>query len=162
MSKLRSAILPLLREHPSGNLRSTERDRVWQLKGFKADINALRTQLLATALKCAEPLLLVYDEELDEPELEPEVVATTAGVFELNPDVSVDALRRWLEPGNWRIFSPAMPSSAMNLAIAKPRELTTFMDEHGLNLIIDSFHDDITWTVVLADDEPPVAGPASP
>jgi hypothetical protein len=37
-----------------------------------------------------------------------------------------------------------------DLARARPDRVVRFVDEHGLEFVIDSFHDDVFWIIGLA------------
>jgi hypothetical protein len=44
-----------------------------------------------------------------------------------------------------------MPPALQNLARARPESVARFVDEHGLEFVIDSFHDDVFWIIGLAE-----------
>jgi hypothetical protein len=47
-------------------------------------------------------------------------------------------------------ISPRMPPALQDLARARPDSVVRFVDEHGLEFVIDSFHDDVFWIIGLA------------
>jgi hypothetical protein len=44
-----------------------------------------------------------------------------------------------------------MPPALQDLARARPESVTRFVDEHRLEFVIDSFHDDVFWIIGLAE-----------
>jgi hypothetical protein len=149
---LPTAITALLRRAEIKGVRSTDRDcRVWELKGSHSGVEQVRCDVLAQVFAARSRLVLAYDEDApDLPALAAHVFADGAGAFELRGEPPVSAMRGWLSYGNWQLMSPRMPPALQDLARARPESVTRFVDEHGLEFVIDSFHDDVFWIIGLA------------
>lgn len=59
-------------------------------------------------------------------------------------------LSAWLYMGNWQLYSRREPLKELqDLCRASDEAVTSFVNEHGLLFIVDSFHDDGHWTIGL-------------
>lgn len=56
---------------------------------------------------------------------------------------------RWLGLGNWTLYSAPTPAagSPPDAARCGPAELLAWMRQQGVDVLIDSFHDDVSWVV---------------
>jgi hypothetical protein len=149
---LQTQISSLLEAAEIRGVRSTDEDgRVWELKGSHSDVEQLRFGVLQHVLAARLPLVLAYDEEApDLPPLAAHVFADGGGAFEIRGEPPVGALRAWLSYGNWQLMSPELPPKLQDLARARPESVARFVDDHGLEFVIDSFHDDVVWIIGLA------------
>ena len=67
----------------------------------------------------------------------------------VHPPYDYEALEKWLYLGNWQAISPANKDyQPFNTFKATEPEIEKRMTEAKLNIIIDSFHDDIEWNVI--------------
>ena len=152
MTRLQDRISSLLRAADVRGVRSTDEDgRVWELKSSYSAVEELRSQVLEHIVAARLRLVLAYDEDApDQPELAAHVFADGAGAFEIRGQPPVSALRDWLSYGNWQLMSPQLPPALQDLARARPESVARFVDDHGLEFVIDSFHDDLEWIIGLA------------
>jgi len=64
------------------------------------------------------------------------------------PPYSYEPLMKWLQPGNWQAVSPAIESYAFVDSFRSSYEsIQNHLENHRVELMIDSFHDDIEWNV---------------
>jgi hypothetical protein len=151
MNSTVAGMLEALRKAETRYVRRRGTDeRVWELKGSSSKVEAVRDQLIGCAIASAEPVIVVYDE--DEPiteELKDYIMRFAVSRFELRGAIPLEPLRRWLYLGNWQMLSSTAPTVLIDVVRAKPDEVMRFVDENGLDFVIDSFHDDTFWAVGL-------------
>jgi hypothetical protein len=152
MTRLQTRISSLLRETEIRGVRSTDSEgRVWELNGSHAGVEQVRSKILEHILAARLPLVLAYDEDSpNEPALAAHVFADGAGAFQIRAQPPLTAIRDWLGYGNWQLMSPHLPPALQDLARARPESVARFVDDHGLQFVVDSFHDDVMWIIGLA------------
>ncbi len=90
-------------------------------------------------------LLFFYDEE-PEGDFSFENIAQFKTV--VNPPYSYLTLEKWLYSGNWLAIYPAIREFTFVNTFKTPlSEVHEIMTKHGVNILIDSFHDDVEWNV---------------
>jgi hypothetical protein len=122
---------------------------VWRLDGNDRGAEQLRKNFLAVAARF--PWVYVhYDGGTpDEPSLR--------GAEQVAPDVwrlpiaaTATDLSAWLYMGNWQLYARLEPlEEVQDLCRASDDTVTSFIRGHGLAFIVDSFHDDVHWTIGL-------------
>lgn len=122
--------------------------RVWDLRGDSAAHVALKTRILEACI--ARGAFLLYGEPLEDPALRASIEVLGEDRHRLGPGVPVEALSGWLYLGNWQITWPACPPCTLDVARTAPDEICRFLEEQGLSLLVDSFHDDTDWVVALS------------
>jgi hypothetical protein len=140
-----SALRDLLAGAQSRHVRARVPEKtIWEVTGTGLEAERLRTEILNVILK--GPIEIAYDEELD-PRLNEALEARGDQVFRLRGQVEVGRLREWLSAGNWQLFSPAAPTERMDLLRAAPSQIAEYLKAHGLDVAVDSFHDNNPWLV---------------
>lgn len=140
-----------LRAAPAGVAKRRDASaRVWDLRGDSAAHVALKVVILEACI--ARGAYLLYGEPLEAGETALRATVEVLGQdrYRLTPEVPVEALSHWLYLGNWQIAWPACPARTIDVARAAPAEISRFLDEQGLALLVDSFHDDTDWVVALS------------
>jgi hypothetical protein len=137
---------------------------VWRLNGIAAQYESIRERLLSIAAR-SSPLFVHYDgDKPDGPSLA-ETVALAENVWRLPALASGRDLNSWLYMGNWQLYSRETPLTKLeDLCRADADGVMRFVQSTGVRFVIDSFHDNIQWTIGLADHSPhdtrSVTGPA--
>ncbi|MEZ5501038.1 MAG: hypothetical protein R3E77_16600 [Steroidobacteraceae bacterium] len=142
-SVLRAAESSLIRRKgPSG--------RVWELTGSSKRTEVVRNQLLQCVLANCTRVLVCYDEEeAPDAALQPHLANMGRGRFAITGGAPVKSLRDWLYLGNWQMMGPHDPQDLVDIVRASEGQAVRFVDENNLDILIDSFHDDSPWVVVL-------------
>jgi len=91
--------------------------------------------------------LMVFFEDQPGPKLSFEKVSETITL--LNPPYEYEALKDWLYLGDWQGIFPASRSfQPFDTFRTEESVIEQRMKEAHVELIIDSFHDDIEWKVI--------------
>lgn len=68
--------------------------------------------------------------------------------FIIRPPYSYEDLTKWLYLGNWQAVTPAIQSYKFVDSFRSPHEyIMNHLANHKIDIMIDSFHDDIEWNV---------------
>jgi len=66
----------------------------------------------------------------------------------IQPPYSYEKLSKWLYYGNWQVVSPAISSyEFIDSFRSSPEKIQNHLNNHKVDLMIDSFHDNIEWNV---------------
>jgi hypothetical protein len=122
---------------------------VWRLDGINRGTEALRESLLSTAARLPD-LHVHYDGgRPDETSLQSSV-AVAPSVWLVPAGASGKDLASWLYMGNWQLYSRPEPlKELIDLCRTDDASVSKFLQDSGLSFIIDSFHDDTSWTIGL-------------
>lgn len=123
------------------------RDGVWRLEGSSRDVEALKTRLLTAICSCASPVVH-YDEPPVRSGSLQRVEKLAASVWRIPSNADGAELLSWLYLGNWQLYVGSRVLDKLpDLCRASPAEVGYFMVAAGVEVVIDSFHDDTCWTV---------------
>jgi hypothetical protein len=125
---------------------------VWRLDGTDRGAEQLRIGLLSVASRFPSVYVHYDGDAPSEPSLRgTEQVAPD--VWRLPTAATGTDLSAWLYMGNWQLYSRQEPLQELqDLCRASDEAVTAFVREHGLGFIIDSFHDDVHWTIGLQSE----------
>jgi len=123
---------------------------VWRIDGAGTAVDHLKVRLLE--LVCADGApFLHYDED---PPSQPELASVSVlepGVFRLPTAIHGRALLEWLALGNWLLYiAPRRLTASMDLCRSSDDQVVAFLEHSGAKVVIDSFHDDVSWVVAVA------------
>ena len=72
------------------------------------------------------------------------------GVFKVKPPYTYELLTKWLYYGNWQaIYPPKNNFQGMDTFRKKEEDVKNHLMASGIEMLIDSFHDDIEWNVFI-------------
>lgn len=137
----------------ASRVRGVRRDgasgAVWRLDGAGPAVEAARDRVLALLLSADAGVLVRYEEAPDDPTLAPFVAGDPAEGFSVAAGAPVAPLREWLRLGNWFLSYPPRVTPPADLTRATAGAVEEFLVAHDLVCVVDSFHDDVHWTVGL-------------
>jgi hypothetical protein len=123
---------------------------VWRLDGTSAQVQSLREHLLDLAARSTSVFVHYDGGKPDEPSLE-ETQALRGDLWRLPASATGHDLASWLYMGNWQLYSRDEPLANLeDLCRADDEGVLRFLSESAVDFIVDSFHDDIEWTIGLA------------
>jgi len=141
------SLIPILRRHEGANVRG--RGPVWRIDGDSADVRACKVEVLDEVCRHTHPFVR-YDEA-------PELGRTWIGVevapftWRLHGPAPGAEVLDWLYMGNWQLYLAAGPIARIpDLIRAKDEDVEAFLTTNDVSLVIDSFHDDVSWVVGIA------------
>jgi len=128
----------------------------WLLEGrgllARKRVRSVKRDIALLLLRGFESVILAYSEDpIDE---------GPAGVWRrvgnnswvVPPDVDVDELLEWLHLGNWQLYCFLGDKEHKKWAFpfhVEPAEFFNRMEEDEVAFCIDSFHDDVSWSIYL-------------
>jgi len=102
---------------------------------------------LIEKLSDANYSLMFFYEEQPDAGLNSEHIGESVNV--IHPPYDYDSLKKWLYCGNWQaIYPPNKAFEPFDTFRTSDVEIQNIMQKFGVQLIIDSFPDDIEWKVV--------------
>lgn len=106
-----------------------------------------RSPLFQKLSDSGKELTLRYDEEpIDYNGIENVAIQQTGSHEHLiRPPFTYDFLSDWLSFGNWTAFTPAVKGLPNIDSFRKEEEALNLLSEFGIEVLIDSFHDDVNW-----------------
>jgi len=124
---------------------------VWRLDGTSAQVESLRERLLDLAARSSTVFVHYEGGKPDEPSLG-EAQALSADLWRLPASATGRDLSSWLYMGNWHLYSREQPLAKVeDLCRADDAGVLNFVRASGVGFVIDSFHDDVQWTIGLAE-----------
>jgi hypothetical protein len=141
--------LQILRRYEGRCLRSRDH-RVWRLEVMSRGIQWCRSRLLHVLCRSNCPYVQYGESPPEEPKLRGSQ-KIKEGLWRLPSHCSAAALQRWLYAGNWQLYLASAPLlDVADLCRADDLQIVEFMDRHGVGAVIDSFHDNVEWTVGIS------------
>jgi hypothetical protein len=141
---------------------------VWRIDGYSREIEELRNAILQEALSRTSGFVN-YDDDPDDglgvhpirirvddskkPRWLPARMWNPYRIvaWEIPRATPVDALRGWLYTGNWQFYvADHYHAWFPDLCRGSYEFVAGFTEAANIELVIDSFHDDIEWTIGLA------------
>jgi hypothetical protein len=166
MTALAQQVLAALSTLDSRDCRQAPDVPVWHLNepGLLAPQAKARRQALlrskveiltALATHPSSAYLLHPDNPADY-EVNGEWVCTKSSTYRMPPLLNLDdpGTKKWLfNLGNWQAYVTDRPveSGWPDPARVAPKELVSWMSRTGLLVLIDSFHDDVSWIVAISE-----------
>ena len=141
---------------------------VWRVDGISREIEELRDEILKEVLSRASGFVNYDDEPDDDLGVRPIRVRVDDSekpkwlparlwkpdrivAWEIPRGTPVDALREWLYTGNWQFYvANHYHAWFPDLCRGSYDFVAGFTEAADIELVIDSFHDDIEWTIGLA------------
>jgi hypothetical protein len=120
----------------------------------RQQVNAIKHRILRAL--SASGTAVIYHHESPEAEQLPGrwSPAEHTGAWRVPADIDLTnpAVDHWLfDLGNWMMCSPdAHLGQPPDIARAPASRLLTWAQQRGIDVIVDSFHDDVSWVVILA------------
>ena len=159
----------LLRQSASPDVRPDKSsERVWHLTYpglFASDssrrrehVDALKVRLLEIVVRTGSAMIHHPDSPREEklPGEWREGPQPQTWHVPADLDLADDSIASWLLTlGNWVMLAPDVETTRLpDFARAPIPTVLSWVDEQAIELVIDSFHDDISWVVVLASAHP--------
>lgn len=99
---------------------------------------------------------LLHPDNPADSEVNEEWVRTGSSTYRIPPllDLNDPGTKQWLfNLGNWQAYVADRPvgNDWPDPARAAPKELVSWMSRTGLLVLIDSFHDDVSWVVAISE-----------
>lgn len=74
--------------------------------------------------------------------------AHVSGLYKIYAPYSYKMLEKWWYCGNWHLWYPAkVIDDGIDTFRSTDAQIQAYMEKHGLELLIDSFHDDTEWNI---------------
>lgn len=134
---------------------------VWRIEGSSTAVEECKTLLLDAICSQSQPFVR-YDEPPSEiPQLEG-AAEVSVNTWRLPTRALGSVVLSWLYMGNWQLYVADAPVAAIpDLCRSSDVEVEQFVVDAGVSVVIDSFHDDVSWVVGLRGDaQPSVAADA--
>jgi hypothetical protein len=121
--------------------------RVWRIEGLSSRVGRCKTKLLDVICTSARPFVHYEEGPEDIPELNA-VVSIEPHVWRLPVGAPGRGLLKWLYLGNWQLYVRDEPLAVLpDLCRSTSAEVEAFIARSGVTVVIDSFHDDMSWVV---------------
>ena len=166
---LAGEILSLLKDSASPDIRPEEAsERLWHLTypSFFAShgrerythVDTVKVRLLETMARTGTAIIHHPDSPREE-KLPGEWIAgqqPNAWHVPLDLNLGDESISYWLfDLGNWTILAPDVVTTRLpDFASANAAAALSWVDEQHIQVVIDSFHDDVSWVVVLGSERP--------
>ena len=119
---------------------------VWHLEGSSPLVEQCKTELLEAI--CRESRAFVHYEESPVGLAGLDGATRVGSAWQLPTGVGGAVLLNWLYLGNWQLYVNAEPLPRIpDLCRSTDAEIEAFLVKSGATAIIDSFHDDVSWSV---------------
>ena len=142
-----TAVAQRLAEYQGPGLNGAE--GVWQLHGNRPSIEHFKQQLLETICLHSEPFVH-YEEPPPSDSSLRGAKAISAGVWQVPPGATGADLLAWLYMGNWQLYLASEPIECIpDLCRSTAAQIRAFVQSSGVGLVVDSFHDDVSWSIGL-------------
>ena len=145
-----SAIVQILE---SGHRRGVRRHgAIWRIDGLSSQIETLKADLLEEICRDARPFVH-YEESPSETTGLEGTVEAAPGIWRLPSRAPGAILLKWLYLGNWQLYVRTAPLPELpDLCRSKDSEVEAFLFKSGVTVVVDSFHDDVSWVVGVSHD----------
>ena len=142
-----SAILFKSKSH-----RITGEGCAWQLDGNSPEVERCKEELLTAICRECSPYVHYDDERPNEGTLT-QCSFVSPGIWRVPRGATGKELLSWLYMGNWQLYvADAVLPLLPDLCRASRTEVESFVRASGVSVVIDSFHDDTSWSVGLAQN----------
>jgi hypothetical protein len=119
---------------------------VWRLEGSRQAVEVVKRHLLEAASESG-PVFVHYD---DQPPPGLDISQISVDLWLVPKSQSGQLLLEWLYMGNWVLYPGKNPISRLiDFARASAESVSMFVEQHDIPFLIDSFHDDVSWTVAV-------------
>lgn len=165
--RLAAELAGILRESSARDVRSRAGAPVWDIRvpgllsylfGGRqrtADVEATRNRILQAIQESRDSILMTHQD----PPTDDDVPGTWTPVdwcYRLPTDVDLlsrDA-RSWLQLGGWTMFQTTEAPADWNPRILRrsPDEILAWMRSQQVSVFVDSFLDDLEWTIAIDPD----------
>lgn len=161
-TELETHLLSILERYANANVRPRDRARrVWDLTDPSLSLRATpidpcKREILRTLVREGETAFLTHHEDPNEQGVPGHWQSTGLRTWNPPRDLDVDepATGHWLFTlGNWCCYVSASPvlGGWPDPARSSSEALLAWMERTGVQVLVDSFHDDVSWVVALAD-----------
>ena len=125
---------------------------VWQVKGNARPVECLKERILELTCLISAPIVHYDGDRPDGASLR-EIKLLSQDVWRVPQRASGKELLEWLYMGNWQLYLKSEPLLRLpDLCRASANDVRVFLRGASVALVIDSFHDDVSWTVGLAEE----------
>ena len=129
--------------------------RAWRLEGSSADVEECKTKLLDAICSQSQPLVCYDESPVGIRELQ-DAGEVARGIWRLPARAPGSVVLSWLSMGNWQLYVAEAPIAAIpDLCRSPDDDVERFVVDTGVSVIIDSFHDDVSWVVGLKSNGQP-------
>ena len=126
---------------------------VWRLDGNRPEVGRCKDELLTTICQECSPFVH-YDDEPPSGGSLASCRMISPGVWRIPLGATGKDLLSWLYMGNWQLYvADEVLTSLLDLCRSKQIEVEAFVQQSRVRLVIDSFHDDTSWSIGLARDD---------
>ena len=117
-----------------------------KIKSIKTNLE--KAKILKECSDSGKHLSCYYDEE---PETNIKNIRKMSdNKYLIIPPYQYDQLENWLSLGNWQIIHPDQSEyKFINTFKLSEDEIKNHIDNNQIELLIDSFHDNIEWNVII-------------
>jgi hypothetical protein len=127
-----------------------------QSRGRAQQVDAVKRQVLAALARSGTAIIYHHESPHDEELPGLWLPGERPGAWRLPVDLDLadPAIAHWLfDLGNWTVCAPDVPlGRTPDIARAPAAQLLTWIDQQAIDVIVDSFHDDVSWVVVLGTE----------
>lgn len=136
----------------SKSRRITGEGCVWELDGNSPEVERCKQELLTAICRECSPYVH-YDDECPSTGTLSQSSFIRPGVWRVPRGATGNDLLSSLYMGNWQLYvaEEALPTLP-DLCRASRSEIESFVRRSGVSLVIDSFHDNTSWSVGLAQN----------
>lgn len=168
---LASDIARIVQEASVRDVRSRAGASIWEIRmpsllsylfGGRqgtAVVNATRDRILKAIQESSESILMAHQEPPTEYNVSGAWTAVDSWCYRLPPDADLRSreAQGWLEIGGWTVFQTTEAPADWNPQILRrsPTEVIAWMRSRHVTVLVDSFLDDLEWTVAVLPDTSP-------
>lgn len=140
-----SALLEILESHKGRGMQGN--GAVWRIEGTSSRVEQCKVELLESICRDAQPFVHYEEPPMSEPGLDGSA-EVAPGVWQLPLGAAGPALLKWLYLGNWQLYVRPEPLPELpDLCRSTDIEVGTFVSQCEASVVIDSFHDDMSWVL---------------
>jgi hypothetical protein len=165
---LAAEIASILRGSSGRDVRPREASLVWDIRlpgvlsrlfGGRqraAAVQAMRDRILQSIRESSESILMTHQEPPTEYEVPGSWTQVGSWCYRLPKDVELHAreAQAWLSLAGWTIFQAHEPPADWNAQMLRrsPAEIVTWMRSRQVSVLVDSFLDNVEWTIAVDPD----------
>ena len=125
---------------------------VWCLDGNSREATRLKEELLQAICDEVSPVVH-YDEDPPAEGSLGSSIKVARSAWRIPKGTKSPELLSWLYMGNWQLYvGPDVLTSLPDLCRSSRSEIESFVRQSQVVVVIDSFHDEVSWSIGLAQN----------
>jgi hypothetical protein len=115
-------------------------------------VDQCRRAILDAFLQSDEPIFITHHEPPEEYAMGGDWAEVAERTWRWPPDLDPSQCQGWLQLGGWSLYAShqSPPVGSPHLSGNRPDEIFNAISESSISVLVDSFWDDLEWTVAVA------------